>query len=172
MSIQLDSSIQQFTGELWKYHLPIPEEIVKEFIEGRNKRVICEINGVFKWQTAFMKTAEYWFITVNQDIMDTCELKVYQKVHLKISKDTSTYGMEMPEELFELFKQDDQAYTYFQKVSPGKQRNLIYIVNKVKSSDSRLRKALAIAHHLKETKGTINFKLLNETIKQFNQKNP
>lgn len=48
---------------------------------------------------------------------------------------------------------------------------MIHLVNKIKNTDIKITRAMAIAHHLMETKGNIEFKQLNETIKEFNQKN-
>ncbi len=117
-----------------------------------------------------MKAQDYWFILVNKAIMEKLGLTQNVDVKVELEKDHSTYGLEMPDELQVLFEQDEDAYSYFKNLTMGKQRSLIYIVGKYKSSDSRLRKALAIAHHLKEVQGNLDYKLLNSTIKFYNNK--
>ncbi|MBE62878.1 MAG: hypothetical protein CMB89_11005, partial [Flammeovirgaceae bacterium] len=66
--------------------------------------------------------------------------------------------------------QDKLASEFFHDLTPGKQRNLIYIISKVKNTDSRINKALAIIDHLTERNGKLDFKLLNEKIKEYNQR--
>jgi hypothetical protein len=53
-------------------------------------------------------------------------------------------------------------------LTKGKQRGLIYIVTKVKNTNSRLNKSLAIIEHLKDVKGNLEYKMLNEKIKYYN----
>ncbi len=57
---------------------------------------------------------------------------------------------------------------YFYKLTPGKQRTLIYLVSNLKSTDARIRKALGIIEQLKEYLGELDFKLLNEKFKEVN----
>ena len=67
-----------------------------------------------------------------------------------------------------MLDQEETAKEIFESLTPGKQRTLIYIVLKVKNTDSRIRKALAIVEHLNESKGDLDFKRLNVLIKHYN----
>ncbi|MBK8517794.1 MAG: hypothetical protein IPL55_16360 [Saprospiraceae bacterium] len=58
---------------------------------------------------------------------------------------------------------------FFHALTPGKQRSLIYIVGKVKNTESKIRKSLAIADHLTSNKGKIDGKLLYEALKEYNK---
>ena len=87
-----------------------------------------------------------------------------------MSLEASKYGVDMPEELQAALDQDPLAMEFFDLLTPGKQRNLIYLVNKVKNTNSRINKALAIIDHLTEMQGKLDFKLLNEKIKEYNQR--
>jgi len=163
-----NTKLSKFDSNVYQYHLPVPEALALSLIEGDNKRVICTLNNVQSWHAGLMKAQDYWFILVNKQIMEKLGLTENVDVRVELEKDHSTYGLEMPEELQILFDQDEEAFRYFKDLTMGKQRSLIYIVGKYKSSDSRLRKALAIAHHLKEVQGKLDYKLLNATIKHYN----
>ena len=78
--------------------------------------------------------------------------------------------MPMPDELCEMLAQEDNADLYFHKLTPGKQRTLIYLVFNLKSTDARIIKALVIIEHLKEHAGELDFKLLNEKFKEVNSR--
>jgi hypothetical protein len=164
------STIEDFQTNLWRYHLPVDEKIAELFIAGENRRVNITLNGHITWQAALMKSKSYWFILVNQERMDQLQLKTGMPVQVILEKDHSAYGHEMPEELQVLLEQDDEGNRYFSALTKGKQRSLVYIVSRVKHSDSRLNKALAIIHHLKEVRGQLDFKKLNETIKHYNNR--
>ena len=85
-----------------------------------------------------------------------------------MEKDLSEYGHEMPEEMQVLLDQDEVGSGYFYGLTKGKQRGLVYIVTKVKNINSRLNKSLAILEHLKDVKGKLDYKMLNEKIKYYN----
>ncbi len=160
--------ILNFNSKLWGYHFPVPEDIARRYTDGNNRRVKCTINGQIKIQSALMGSKSGWFILLNKELVT--KLNHPEEITVTMEKDTSEYGMEMPEELAVLLDQDEEGRKHFDALTPGKQRNLIYIVNKVKNTDSRLNKALAIVHHLKEVNGQLDFKMLNETIKHYNNR--
>ena len=162
------TELAQFeSNPLWGYHLPISTEVAEALIEGNDRRMVCTIQGQ-ELHVALMPNKLEYFIMMNKGLVQQLGLKIGQKVEISLVKDQSEYGMDMPEELRELLYQDDEGKEFFHALTPGKQRSLIYLVSKVKNTHSRLNKALAIVHHLKEMQGKLDFKLLNETIKYYN----
>ena len=101
--------------------------------------------------------------------MKEFSLQVGQGLNIVLEKDKSKYGMSVPEEFEELLYQDPEGEAYFEALTPGKKRSLIYIVDKVKSENIRLRKALVILQHLKQNRGALDFRQLNEDLKNSNQ---
>ncbi|WP_317194657.1 YdeI/OmpD-associated family protein [Algoriphagus lutimaris] len=85
-----------------------------------------------------------------------------------IESDFSEFGHKLPEEFQVLMDQDEEGSKYFKSLTPGKQRSLVYLVTKVKNPESRVKKSLAIMHHLRLSKGKLDFKQLNELIKYYN----
>ncbi|MEP0366109.1 MAG: YdeI/OmpD-associated family protein [Cyclobacteriaceae bacterium] len=165
-----ESTLEEFElNKVYNLHIPIPGAIAEEFVNGKDRRVICEIDGVKKWHAGLMPYASGYYILMSQKRVSDLGLKRGDKVVLKLEKDESEYGMHMPEELQVLLDQDEQGSRYFHDLTPGKQRNLIYIVNQVKNPESRLSKALAIVTHLNEERGNLDFKKLNAKIKAYNQ---
>jgi hypothetical protein len=163
------TTIQDFGGNLWGLHMPVPEAIARLYINGNEKRVLCTVEDNETWHAALMPSQPYWFIMLNQARCRKLNLVIGQTVNVKLEKDESKYGMEMPEEFKEMLNQDPSASTYFEQLTAGKKRTLIHLIASVKNTQSRINKALAIAHHLNEVQGNLNFKILNQTIKEFNQ---
>ena len=110
------------------------------------------------------------YILVNQKVRTELNLSDGDKVLITLEKDTSEYGIPMPESFRVLLDQDEVGSQFFHSLTPGKQRSLIYIVGKVKNVDSQLNKGLAILDHLTEVKGKLDFKALNVKIKEYNQR--
>ncbi|EON78170.1 hypothetical protein ADIS_1367 [Lunatimonas lonarensis] len=168
ISIRFASTLEDFHSSLWRYHIPVPDDIAVMFIDGDNRRVLVWVEHSERLHLALMKQSDYWFILINKPLVASLEIKEGQSVRVRMEKDNSLYGHEMPAEFEELLKQEVEANEYFQRLTKGKQRALIYLVAKVKNPHSRINKALAICSHLTETSGVLDFKQLNEKIKYFN----
>lgn len=158
-------------SDLWAYHVVVPADVGMRFVEGDNRRVVCTLEGKLRFQCALMPRGDgEWFININKKIRDKLGLVYGQLVTVSLEKDTSEYGLPVPEELHELLQQDEEGHELFHALTPGKQRNLIYINGQVKSPELRMRRALVIVNHLKVHKGVINFKALNEELKAANRR--
>ena len=165
------TTLDVLNSPIWGYHLPIPPKIAEEFKTKSIKRVVCEVNGKLKIHSAILSSNGYYYVLINKQNVKQMGLVKDEPILVSLTEETSKYGMPMAEEMQEVFAQEPEALSYFDKLTPGKQRNLIHLVNKVKNQNSRISKALAISHHLKEVKGELDFKMLNQTIKDYNQLN-
>ena len=171
MNVSFTTTLETFNTDLWGHHVVVPTKIAEELMaENGNRRVVCRLNDTVSTHSALMPSGGAWFILVNKKTRAKLGLLVGQKIDIQLESDTTEYGMPMPEEFGVLLDQDEEGNAFFQELTPGKQRSLIYIVSKVKNTDSRINKALAIMHHLKEQNGEVDFKRLNETIKEYNQR--
>ena len=169
--INFQSTLEHFHNKLWSYYVPVPKEIGDQFVEGENRRVLCSINGNNPMHSALMHKDGGYSIYVNTAQKKKLGIDEGDKVEVILEKDISKFGIPMPESFEVLLAQDDEGRSYFQSLTMGKQRSLIYIVQKVKNIDSQLAKGLAIMHHLKEDKGQLDFKRLNVLIKEYNNRN-
>ncbi len=168
--MEITSTLENFHNKLWSYYIPIPKEIGDQFIEGDNRRVLCSINGNEPIHSALMHKDGAYSIYVNTEQKKKLGIEEGDEINVSLEKDTSEFGIPMPESFEVLLAQDDEGRNYFQSLTKGKQRSLIYIVQKVKNVDSQLAKGLAIMHHLKEAKGVLDFKRLNVLIKEYNNR--
>ena len=171
MKETIKAQLEDMDSSLWGYHFRIPDEIAKKFSNGKDRRVVCTFNQQEKNHCAIMPSPDGAFIMLNKALVKKLKIQVGDHVTLEIEKDTSEFGMPISEEFEAVIFGDEEVFSYFNGLTPGKKRNLIHLVNKIKSSDIRINRSMAIAHHLKEVNGKIDFKQLNETIKMFNQRN-
>lgn len=168
--MEFKAPILKFEAELWSYYVAIPKNIGNQFIEGDNRRVQCIINGADPIHSALMPKGEVYSIYVKKEFMKKHNLSEGEEVSVLLKKDTSEYGMPVPESFLVLLDQDEEGAGYFKGLTMGKQRTLVHIVGKVKNVDSQLAKGLAVMHHLKEAKGELDFKRLNVLIKEYNNR--
>lgn len=170
--VAVQTTLENFHNNLWSYYLPIPKDVGEIFIQGDNRRVICKVNGHEPLHAALMPHGEKEYtIYVRKELKLKWGLEEGEKVSVLLTKDHSEFGMPLPESFEILLAQDDEGRALFQSLTMGKQRSLIYIVTRVKNIDSQLAKGLAILHHLKESSGKLDFKRLNELIKDYNNRN-
>lgn len=166
--ISLEGKLGKFDFNHWHYHIPIPDVIAEQMMDETHRRVLIWIKDSGPYHMALMKAKECWYVLVNQELRKKLDLDEESAFAVKIERDHSEFGHDVPDEFQILLDQDEVGNEYFRSLTPGKQRSLIYIVTTVKNSESRMRKSLAIIHHLKLAKGKLDFKQLNEWIKHYN----
>lgn len=164
--LHFDSILEQSRNKLWGCHFGVPNSIARQLIDGKSRRVICTLNDSAKHQCALLPRGNGSFlITVNKRLRGALGLNIGMTVRVSLRKDDSTYGLPMPEELDELFRQDAEGKRLFHALTAGRQRTLLYIIAAVKNSEKRALRAIAVVKHLKANNGKINYKQLNVTLK-------
>ena len=159
--------LENFHTKLWSYHIKIPTAIAIEFLNNDHKRVIVSINGDEGHHMGIMPAGDdIYFLNMNAEIRKKHRLDVGSQVEIGLRPDKSKYGMPMLEEFEAVLNEDSEFNDFFDQLTAGKKRNLIYIVGKVKDSDKRIEKTLIIADHLHIYKGKIDFKALNAALKK------
>lgn len=168
--MQFTSILEKFDGNLWGHHIIVPDEIYQPFAK-TDRRVICKLNDLKEFHCALMPKGDgQYFININKELRKQLALNIGEEVRVELQKDESEYGMPMPEEMQELLNLDDAGNAYFHQLTRGKQRSLLHIVGKPKTSDTRLKKAVVIIDYLKEVKGKLDFKELQIAFKNANQR--
>lgn len=164
--MEFTARVENFNTKLWSYHIKVPGPVAKHFLDQGDKRVVCKLNDILEVQCAIMSAGEgVYFINLNKKIRDQLSLKEGSKVSVNLEKDTSEFGLPFPTELEEVLAQDKAGKDYFFKLTPGRQRNIIYGVSQVKNSDLRIHRAMVMIDHLKKNKGKINFRQLNAELR-------
>ena len=90
------------------------------------------------------------YISINSKRLKQLALHAGSEVWVKLQKDESKYGMEVPEELEELLQQDHEGKRRFEGLTPGRQRYIIHYVAGVKSSQLRIDRAILLIENLKK----------------------
>ena len=131
-------------------YLEVPKNIVQRLGGKISARLLCTVNGSLTYQCGLVALGEgRAYISINSKRMKQLGVKLGDGVSVTLKKDDSKYGMEVPAELSELLRQDDEGRERFSKLSPGKQRYTINYVSTVKSSRLRIERAIFLIENLK-----------------------
>ena len=141
-------------GLLNKYKISIPENVFKPFHDNKISRV--KVTATFKGnKIEFYAAVKKDKNTGDYEMMFGKRLQKELGVFLndyfsmQFFEDTSKYGVDMPEELDAVFKTDFEAFDIFESLTPGKQRSIIYTIIRIKTSQTRIDKALIMCDNLK-----------------------
>jgi hypothetical protein len=168
--LEFDTIIELSDNRIWGAHFHVPDLISKVFLDTGSKRVVVRINDALEYQCALQSKGEgYYVITVNKKNRDKFGFKQGTPLKMKIWKDESTYGLPMPEGFAELLAQDEEGNRLFHGLTAGKQRNLLYYVGLAKTLDKQLERGLVMLEHLRKMNGKIDFKILNQDLKDMNR---
>lgn len=168
VQVTLVTLIENFNSNLWKYHFKVPSDLADQFKEENRRRIVYTVKGKAPVHACLMSYDGHWMVLTSQKALKNLGLAEGDEFEVTIEKDSSEYGMDYPVEMAEVFSQEELAKELFDALTPGKRRSLIYLINAVKNTQSRLNKALAIADHLMEANGQLDFKEVNRKIKEYN----
>lgn len=172
ISIAFTTNLERKPSSLsWNFTIAVPLDIAEKFIEKDHRRVVCTLNEQYEFHAALMPNGNGgFFININSEIRKKLKLGEDAELYVQLRKDRSKYGIYLPEEMEELLLVDEEGSAFFHQLTPGKQRSLLHIIGKPKSSDIRLKKAVVVLDHLKTNNGKLDFKMLNLAFKEANRR--
>jgi hypothetical protein len=150
--LAFDSIVGRFTDApvgLNMHFLEVPAGTVKRLGTSLPSRYVITV-GDQHWHGAVMSMGDgRGFIMLNRQLMKACELSVGSRAKVRLVPDTSRYGMPISEELSEVLRQDPEADERFHALTPGRQRNIIHYVNRIRDPQIRIDKSLMLMSNLK-----------------------
>ena len=166
MKKSFTSVLEKMDSNVWGLIFRIPKEISDYFVENEIKRYEVILNHNKKIYRGMLPMGKQrYYLYFNQELQKSLSLQLGEEVHISMEADTSEYGMPLPDELEEGFALMEVANELFHKLTPGKQRTLIYMVAKPKRAETRAKKAIDILEYLEVVDGKLDFKELNEWFK-------
>ncbi len=168
---QFESKLERVNSDLYHFYFSVPDEVADKFKDGKDKRIVCDVNGKLTFQCALISIGHAnYVILINKARIKKLGLVLGEVVNIRVKRDTSELGMSMSEEFVEVMNQHELGRALFEELTPGKKRTLIYWSDNVKSGDIKIRRALVMFRHLEMNQGQVDFKELNEQIKIENKR--
>lgn len=132
-------------------YLEIPKRIVTKLGGKLSVRLKCTVNDAVEFQCGLMALGEgKAYISINATRMKKLKVSEGDMVSVSLVNDESKYGMDIPVEMVEIFKQDAEAKRRFDMLTPGKQRYVIFYVAGVKNTQLRIDRAMLLLGNLKK----------------------
>lgn len=156
------------TKPVYHYLLVEREWAVPLGLTGNLRRCVCTVNGKLTFHCSLMPSGRKkgaFYISINKVNREKLGLQPGDSVDVELVRDDSKYGMPMPAEFREVLRQDAEGNDYFEALTPGKQRTLLWYTVKYKDEDRRIHTALVMIEHLKKNDGKIVFRELAEELK-------
>jgi hypothetical protein len=137
--------------EQWNMHyVGLPAKIFQSMGGKYKLRLKCEIGKKPAFSCGLMPMGNgVAFIMLSKKRMKDLELQGGSSIAVVLRLDTSKYGMDVPAELKEVLKQDPQGKKRFQKLTPGKQRNIIHYISTVSDVEKKVDRAVTLIENLK-----------------------
>lgn len=150
----------------YENHIRIPEAVFEAMNKiTEMKRIVCQINHLKPFHCAMLPHKNYHYILINKEIFKKLQIQKGEIVSVMIEQDKSKYGLPLSEEMQEVLNADPEGNDLFQRLTPGKKRTLIHLVNKVKNPTLKIEKSFVILDHLKNHRGNLDFRNLQEDFK-------
>lgn len=165
------SSLIVLDSNVWGIGFLVPKDVSDYFIQFDKKRYIFYIDGNGPIHRTMMPLGDgQYFIHVSKPLMKEMGVVKDQRCEISVELDNSRYGMNVSEEFQEALDIFHEANAHFHKLTPGKQRNLIHMVNTMKRPESRAKKAVHIMEYLETYHGKLDFKALHAWFKMQNSR--
>lgn len=165
--LRFTAILEKSTNKLWGSHLQVPKSIAEKLVRGGSRRVLRTLNGSEAHQCALLPYGNGSFVlSVNKKWCDALHIQIGSEVRVGLQRDESTYGLPVPAELKELFRQDEEGNRLFHALTSGRQRTLLYIIGSARNPDARAWTASGIIRHLRDNNGKINYRQLNQSLKR------
>ncbi len=165
--LHFTATLEESHNKLWGSHVRVPDSIARRLIDPKSRRVIRTLNGSPEHQCALLPFGKGVFVlSVNRQWCHALNLGIGSKVRVGLRKDESKYGLPLPEELEELFRQDKEGSRLFHALTTGRQRTLLYIIGKAKTPEGRAWSASIVLRHLRESGGRIHYRQLDQALKK------
>lgn len=130
-------------------YLEIEAEIVNQFENNRNTRLICTLDQKLTFQCGLNHLGNgNYFIILPAKSLKSYDIKLGDSVQFEINIDPNPLGVDIPETIESLLEQDDELKSKFQKLSLGKQRSIIFYVMKIKDIDRQIEKTIDLIYHI------------------------
>jgi Bacteriocin-protection, YdeI or OmpD-Associated/Domain of unknown function (DUF1905) len=143
------SPVLKQNGGYNSHYLPVPPEIAEEYRRAGVKRVIATLNGR-PFSRAILGNADgERFLIVGLPILREIKARPGDIVMIELKPDPHPDRIDLGVEFTEVLEMDDEAAERFYGFTPGMQRSMAYYVTSAKREETRIKRALELAHKLR-----------------------
>lgn len=172
MTVKFRSKLELTDSDPPWHILRVPKAKVAHFeFKGNLRRVVCTLNETERFNCSLFPSRGDYFITVSKKMRGKLGIEVGGSVTIELERDTSQFGMPMPEEFAEVLRQDREGEQLFNSLSPGNQRLMLKLIVYVKDSDKQITRSLVGIELLKRSNGKFDYHIQHDSMRLAASKN-
>lgn len=142
--------LEPVDGPMLHHIIVVPDNEALQFINGkRSVRILCSVGNKPEFHCALIPRHERFVIIASKQLIKEHKLVTGLPFNISIRPDPNN-GLELPEELSEVFAQDEFAFEAYNELTDGAKRGYIYYIRQAKSIETRIRRCLDIAEKIKQ----------------------
>jgi len=125
------------------YFLKIHADFVNQFEKKRHTRFICKLDNIHSFQCGLNHLGDgNYFIIISKKNLKSVNKQLGDTIQFELWEDPNPLGVDMPEVLTVLLEQDELLREKFERLTLGKQRSVIFYINKTKDIDKQISNAI------------------------------
>ncbi len=134
----------------YQHSVALPEDIFEELTKAGIKRVLIQFAESEPKHLGLHSRNGIGMIWLSKGVMKENDLLPFEDVKIQIMEDDSKYQAPEPDVWFELMDQEPELRSLFDRLTVGKQRSILFAIDRPVSVDAQLRQALKLADKLKD----------------------
>ncbi len=135
--------------QMFQHYIPVPTDIAQALEAGGSKRVIATISGISIRRALFGSGENERFFVASLDLIRQIGASVGDVVHVDLKSDPDPHKIDLGEEFETVLELDSAAAERFNAMTTGRQRSLAHYVTSAKRIETRIKRALELAHKLR-----------------------
>ncbi len=129
--------------------VPLPESVFSQLRDQGVRRVQVYFKSHGPVFLALNSKGGEGFLYISKATLKAIDAFPQEEIEVDIRPDTSTYQAPEPPEWIEILRQDEEVKNRFEALTDGKKRSILFAINRMKSSDARIRKCMFYVDELK-----------------------
>lgn len=131
------------------HYIPVPRDVARQIVTAGSRRVLATINGVVVDRAIQGGKEEDPYIVLGLAILRSVNAALGDVVIVELAPHPDPSAVELGEELEAVLAMDEEAAARFFAMTPGRQRGYAYYVTSAKRVETRIKRALDLAHKLR-----------------------
>lgn len=130
-------------------HVLIPDDLFQKFREAQVKRIQVWFNSVGPFHLALNSKNGRGFLYISGATLKRIDAFPFEEIPVVIQPDETKYQAPEPKEWMELIEADEEIRNRFHALTIGKQRSILFAIDRMKSESARIRKTVSVANELR-----------------------
>jgi hypothetical protein len=141
--------VLRLDNHMVQHYLPIPDDIADALLKSGTRRLLGVIGGISVRRAIHRKRDGERMVVLSRSLLREMQATAGDLVEVTLSSDPNPEIVPIDPVLSDILDDDDEAATRFYAMTPGRQRSLDHYVLSAKRTETKVKRALELAHKLR-----------------------